>query len=57
MANVLAQAGNKVDLARFLSDELIAQALAGAILVVSGGCTNEDDVLYSCPSLTTKKLI
>ena len=47
----LALGDNRADLARFLSGEFIAQAPADTAIVVSGGCSNEEDVLCSNPSL------
>ena len=52
----LALGENKADLARFLSDELIAQAPADTTIVVSGGCLNEEDVLCSDPCLDVSAL-
>ena len=52
----LALRENKADLARFLLDELIAQAPADTTLVVSGGCSNEEDVLCSDPNLDVAAL-
>lgn len=42
--------GNKGDLARFLSDEIVAQAPAETTIIVSGGCSNEEDVLFTDPT-------
>ena len=47
----LALGDKKADLARFLSDRRIAQAVVDATIVVSGGCLNEKEysILRSYP--------
>ena len=55
-SNFLELCENKADLARFLSEELIAQAPSQKIVVVSGGFKNEQEVQCSDTTVDVESL-
>ena len=51
--NFLALSDNKVDLARFLSQHLVANAPLGQVIVVAGGFTDGEEAQSSSPEFDT----